>query len=275
MLQSGIMRKETMRMGLSSSESKAISCLSAEGKSVFSIAELAEKTGSKARARKMASALAKKKWLERLSRGTYLILELAAGSRPEWAEDSSYIASKLAKPYYIGYLSMLNFYGWTEQVPATVTVATTKITRGKKILGVKYEFITLSKRKFFGYGTTNIRGHAVNVSDPEKTIADALDHPEYCGGIDEVAKAVANAKVDWRKVVEYAGKMGNGAIFKRMGFLLEEMGIAVPKEVMETVRKRLTKGYAPLYPTIKAKGKHDARWGLIINTKFSKEGALA
>lgn len=265
------MVSKTIRMGLGASESKILSDLAAEGKTVFSIEELAEKTKSKAMARKMGSDLAKKKWIERLTKGTYMILELAAGSTPKWSEDSFYIASKLAKPYYIGYLSMLNYYGWTEQLPVTVTIATTKATRNKKILGVNYEFVVFSKKKFFGHKELNIRGHTIMVSDPEKTIVDALDNPKYCGGIDELAKVIASAKIDWNKTIEYATKIGNGAIFKRMGFLIEKTGAPVPKETIETIRKKITTGYAPLYPGAKAGGKHDTRWNIIINSGFTGE----
>jgi predicted transcriptional regulator of viral defense system len=136
--------EKNVRLGLGAMEAKALSELAGEGKTVFSLDELAKKTVSRAMARKMASDLVKKKWLERLNKGTYLILELAAGNKPQWTEDSFFIASKLAKPYYIGYLSMLHFYGWTEQIPTTITIATTKTTRPKKILGTKYEFVALA-----------------------------------------------------------------------------------------------------------------------------------
>jgi predicted transcriptional regulator of viral defense system len=269
------MDTETIRLGLGSIESKILSDLAAEGKSIFTVEEVAKIVGSKEKANKLVSLLAKKKWLARLNKGTYLILELAAGSRPEWVEDSFYIASKLAKEYYIGYLSMLNYYGWTEQVPVTVTIASSKRMKDKKILGVKYEFVSVSPAKFFGFRETNIRGHKVIVSDPEKTIVDSLDHPEYSGGIDEVAKAMVNAKIDWDKAIEYAEKMGNGAVFKRMGFLLEEMEIPVPKELIERIHKKITKGYSPLYPGTTAEGKYNARWNLIISKNFSKGKVLA
>jgi predicted transcriptional regulator of viral defense system len=264
------MVKEILRKGLGSAESQILSDLASEGKVVFSIDELAQKTSSRPLARKIASTLSRKKWVERLSKGLYLILELAAGSKPEWSEDSFYIASKLARPYYIGYLSMLHYYSWTEQVPNTITVATTKITKPKIIHGTKYEFVTLSKKKFFGCKEMNIRGHNVVVSDREKTLVDALDHPEYCGGIDEVKKAITYAKVDWGKVITYAEKMGNGAIYKRMGFLLEEMRVPVSKEIIEDIRRRLTAGYAPLYPTAGKNGKYNTRWNIQINTKISR-----
>ncbi|HZX20559.1 MAG TPA: type IV toxin-antitoxin system AbiEi family antitoxin [archaeon] len=269
------MGNETIRMGLGSIESKILSDLAAEGKNIFTVTEVSKIIGSKVKANKLVSSLAKKKWLERLNKGTYLILELAAGSKPEWTEDSFYIASKLAKKYYVGYLSMLNYYSWTEQVPVTVTIACPNRLKNKKILGIRYEFVAISPKKFFGFKEANVRGHKVIVSDPEKTIVDALDHPEYSGGINEVAKAMMNAKIDWNKAIEYAEKMGNGAIFKRMGFIMEKMELSIPKETIERIHKKITKGYSPLYPGTKSIRKYNAKWNIIINTNFSKHMVLA
>lgn len=48
------------------------------------------------------------------------------------------------------------------------------------------------------------------IPEKEKTIVDALDHPEYCGGIEEVAKCLWNAKDDadisFEKILKYAKK---------------------------------------------------------------------
>ncbi len=267
----------TIRLGLGSFEAKVISDLVSEGKTVFSISELAEKSGSRAKARGIASKLARKKWLERIGRGIYLVLELGAGSKPEWTADSYYIASKLVDQYYIGYYNMLNDYGWTEQIPMTVSVATTKKLKNREIHGVRYNFIAIARNKFFGMNKKFISGHQIVVSDPEKTLVDALDHPEYSGGISEVAKALSNAskEVDWSKVLAYAGKLGNGAVFKRLGYLLEVMQIDLPPGLLVQIRKSVTKGYSPLYPGAGSKGKHDSKWNLILNINVSKELVLA
>jgi predicted transcriptional regulator of viral defense system len=271
------MVKETIRNGLSPAEAKALSELSKEGKEIFSITELAEKTGSRGRAMLMASRLARKRWVSRLGKGIYLIMELGAGSRPEWTADSYYIASKFAKPYYIGFYNMLNDYGWTEQVPLSVCVATTKPARARTIHGVRYDFICLSKKKFFGTIRKSVSGHGITVSDPEKTLVDALDHPEYCGGISEVAKAIFNARgqADWSKVATYAAKQGNGAVLKRLGYIAEVMDVELPERLRKEILGKLTSGYPLLSPGAKASGRHDSKWGLLINTKISKESVLA
>lgn len=267
---------ESIRKGLGASEAKIVSDMVAEGKRVFSIGELAQKAGSREKARRIASRLVRKKWLERLGKGVYLVLELAAGSKPEWTEDSYYIASKLISPYYIGYYNMLGEYGWTEQIPSLVNVVTTKKLRSRVIHGVRYNFITLSRKKFFGMARKSVRGREIMVSDPEKTLVDALDHPEYCGGIGEVAKALYNAKqVDWHKLIAYGERMRNGAIFKRLGYLLELMEIPLAEELKEKIRARITKGYAPLSPETPAEGRHDSRWNVLINVEITKERVLA
>ena len=287
------------RKGLGTLEAEVLSELNAEGKTVFSIDELAAKTGSAVKARKMASKLVKKKWLGRLKRGVYLIMELAAGKTPQWTEDSYFIASKLVSPYYIGYYDMLHEYGWTEQIPFTVTVATTKKAKSRAIYGVNYKFITLTKKKFFGTTESYLgqSGSHITVSSREKTIVDALDHPEYCGGIQEVAKALytacsetredswapfgspkykTKAKVlDLKRLVEYAEKMGNGAILKRLGYLAELMEIGLPDGLKAEIKSKLTKGYAPLYPGTRSKGKHDGKWMIILNTQLTKQLVLA
>lgn len=277
MPKSEIMGEDSIRKGLGAYEAKVVSDLVSEGKVIFSISELAEKTGFRDKARKIASRLVKKKWLERIGRGAYLVLELGAGSKPEWTADSYYIASKLASPYYVGYYNMLNDYGWTEQVPLAVTIVTTKRLKNRNINGVKYSFVTLSKHKFFGTIKKFIRGHEVVVSDREKTIIDALDHPEYCGGINEVAKALFNAgkQMDWDKVIEYGKKLGNGAVFKRLGYLIEVMQIGVEPKLLGKIKKNVTAGYSPLYPSVEKTGKHNAKWNLVLNIEILKEKVLA
>lgn len=270
------MDNEGIRKGLGASEANAISDLVAEGKTVFSIDELAGKFGSREKARNAASRLVKKKWLERLGRGVYLVLEFAAGSIPEWTEDSYYIASKLVKPYYIGYYNMLNDYGWTEQVPSLICVVTTKKLKNRVIHGVRYNFIALARKKFFGTVKKSVRGHEIIVSDPEKTLLDAFDHPEYCGGIIEVAKALHNAKeIDWRKLIGYGKRMGNGAIFKRLGYISELMGVPLQDEIKLELKDEITKGYALLDPETADEGKHDSKWNVVVNVEITKESVLA
>ena len=97
-----------------------------------------------------------------------------------------------------------------EQTPFTVFVATILRISNINIHGVDYKFVTINKTKLFGTKSQMIVRQKIVISEKEKTIVDALDHPEYCGGIEEVAKCLWNAKDDadisFEKILKYAKK---------------------------------------------------------------------
>jgi len=261
-------KKGLLRKGLSPTESILISRLAGEGKNILKLKDI--RIGlecSYSYAKKIASRLAKKKWLIPLGRGRYLISPLSAGVEGKWTEHGYIIAAHLVEPYYIAYWNALNFYGYTEQTPMSTTVATTKRVKNRTILNSKYFFVALKKSKFFGIIGNKIGGALVKFSDKEKTIIDCLDHPEYCGGISEVAKGLRNAakEISFEKLVGYAEKMNNGAIFKRLGYLLEELRVEIPEALMKRIKSRVSKGYSYLDPVMPKKGRHNSKWNLIIN----------
>ena len=256
------------RKSLSRSESALLSSLAEDGKNIFTLQDIITKLGnSYENAKLIANRLVKKKWLIQLARGKYLIVPLEAGVRSEYTEHEFVIVSHLADPCYIGYWNALNFHGFTEQVPIAVYVATTKRLRDRTILNTRYRFVTLSKRKFFGFQPEAISNTRVNISDKGKTLADCLNHPEYCGGITEIAKALWNAKdeVSMEKLIDYSIIMGNSAILKRLGFLLELLHVDFSENLIESMRANLKKGYVLLDPLEEAQGNYSTRWGLRVN----------
>ena len=66
---------------------------------------------------------------EEVEKGKYLLL----GLEPERVlSNPLFIASHLAAPAYVSYWSALHYYGFTEQVPLTAFVATTKKSYGNR-----------------------------------------------------------------------------------------------------------------------------------------------
>jgi predicted transcriptional regulator of viral defense system len=259
---------EDVRGGLSRNESLLLAALSERGKSIFKIEDIvAELKCSYEYAKVLAHSLTKKKWVIALKRGVYLIVPLSAGVKSRYTEHEFVIASHLASPYYIAYWSALNFYGFTEQTPFTVFVATPRRVKSREVLNVKIKFITLNQRKFFGFEPTVVSAYKINVSDREKTLADALDHPEYCGGMFEVSKSLWNAKkeVSIEKVAVYAERMGNAAIVKRLGYLLEGLDVDVDLEVLSKLRGMISRGMSALDPTRPKKGRYNTGWNILLN----------
>jgi len=183
------------------------------------------------------------------------------------------IASHLAEPCYIGYWSALNHYGFSEQIPRTTFIATTKPKMPLKILNADYYFVRIEKKKFFDFNEIEIEGWRVNISSPEKTIADCLDHPEHSGGIDEVARAIYfnHGEMDIRKVYDSAERMGNVTIQKRLGYILEVTGLL---EIYGDSFSQFSpsKGYPLLDPLSPKKGKYNSKWSLLLNFELKPSG---
>jgi len=259
---------EDVRGGLSRSESLLLAALSEKGKSIFKLEDVVAELGcSYEYAKVLVNSLARKKWVIGLKRGVYLIVPLSAGVKSRYTEHEFVIASHLASPYYIAYWSALNFYGFTEQMPFTVFVATTKRVKSREVLNIKYMFVTLSRRKFFGFEPAVVSNYKINISDREKTLADALDHPEYCGGMFEVAKSLWNAEkeVSIERIADYAEKMGNATIVKRLGYLVESLGVDVDLEVLSKFRGMISRGMSAFDPALPKKGRYDTEWNLLVN----------
>ena len=224
--------------------------------------------GSNSGLRELLSTLVKQRWLQRVEKGKYLILPFEAGSEGEWTEHEFIIASYLIAPYYIGFRSALNYYGYTEQVSRIVFVASTsrKLRSAMEISGVTYRFVYMSERKFFGATEIALDGQHVNISEREKTIVDCLDRQRYCGGVIEVAKALwyGRDELNFVKMAEYARRNGNRAVNQRLGYLLETLGYDAGKAVA-LLHDNLSSSYAPLDTLAASAGRHIERWKVLEN----------
>ena len=136
------------------------------------------------------------------------------------------------------------------------------------MLGVTYKVISLRPEKFFGIVKDWIDEMPFMVTDREKTIIDGLDLSQYIGGVVEIAKALSTVwtQLNESKLRKYAVKIGNSAVAKRLGFLMETLGLGN----VEALRKAVTlaPGFSPLDPTLPRRGKYNRRWGLLINMEI-------
>ena len=240
-----------------------------QGKRIFTYEDAVKVYGSSnRRLRELLSTLVKRGWLQRIEKGKYLILPFEAGREREWTEHEFIIASYLIEPYYIGFRSALNYYGYTEQISRTVFIASTsrKLKSSLNISGVTYRFVYMSERKFFGDKPISVDGYQVNISEPEKTIVDCLDRLRYCGGIPEVAKALwyGRDELDFIKMAQYSRRNGNRAASQRLGYLIEILGFDAEKAV-DILLQSLSSRYAPLDTLSESKGRYIEKWKVIVN----------
>lgn len=216
--------------------------------------------------------LTREGFLKRLARGIYAVTP-NPGQLP--VVDDFLLASLIVKPSAIAYWSALNYYGLTEQIPGTTFIQTPKKSGHPgeiNIGGQRFRVVTVRPHKFFGLGTIKIGGRNVSITDPEKTLIDCLDKPQYCGGIIEVMKALRNGSFDRETLLEYAERMSNMAVLKRLGFLSEKLGLGLEKEIK--IPEKSKKSFPLLDPAMSPKGRFDRRWGLRINVPEDYWGEL-
>jgi predicted transcriptional regulator of viral defense system len=228
---------------------------------VFSFAQLYQKTHiKKEMLRVILFRMEEKGFIERIDKGKYLIIPLGS-EKGKYTLHEFVIASYLVEPSAISYWSALHHYGLTEQIPGTVFVQTP--VRKKKhlmeIFGVNYQIVRVKEEKFFGVRKEWIEEMPVSITDKEKTIIDCLDKPHYAGGIIEVAKALKTGSLNCNQLSEYALKIDNFAVVRRLGYLCERMGIPMNLPLPPS------KKYLLLDPTMPATGKNDPKWRLVIN----------
>lgn len=207
--------------------------------------------------------LEKKKWLERIERGKYLIVPLEG--KLGWSEHPFVIASRLVKNYYISYRSALSYYGLTEQLPNYVYIATIdrKHSLIIKLQNYIFKFIKIKKDKFFGFTLQTIENNKIKIADKEKAIIDCLDQEKYAGTIIEIAKALSQ-HINVEKVKKYAIKLKKFSIIRRLGYLLDLLN----KDTRDL--KKYIGTYRPIYLSItlpKKKIEINRKWRLIINVK--------
>ncbi|MBI3761310.1 MAG: type IV toxin-antitoxin system AbiEi family antitoxin domain-containing protein [Chloroflexi bacterium] len=259
------------RSPLSGHAATLLSQLSAQGKTIFAGHEAQALTSLSPRhLDKLLQRLVRQKWLVRLSKGLYLILPLEAGVESRYTEHEFLIASRLITPSAIAYWSALNYHGLTEQIPRTVFVATPRrrFHAQQTILGITYRFITVAPARFFGLKQVWLDGHPVQITDPEKTLVDALDQPHRCGGLSEVAEAFwlasQHADFSWDLFTRYAERMSNRAIFKRAGYLGEQLNLPLTA-FYPRWQANLSQGYVRLDPGLPTGGHYNARWRVRVN----------
>jgi predicted transcriptional regulator of viral defense system len=105
----------------------------------------------------------------------------------------------------------------------------------------------------------------VAVSDPSRTIVDILDDPRLGGGIRTVADVLREYMASQHRndqlLIEYADRLDNRAVFKRLGYLIERLGTEADA-LLTACRERRSAGVVALDPSVKARGNIVRRWGL-------------
>ena len=225
------------------------------------------------KARKFLAYLTDKGWLTHIRRGLYSTVSLDVVEPSAWKEDPWIIASKVFPPFYIGGWTACEYWGLTEQIFKETIIISSRPVRRRyiEIHGVPFIIKNVSNDKIFGTEAVWRERTRVLVSDPARTIIDILDTPKIGGGIRNVADIFQSYLSDHRRsdslLLEYAHKLGNRSVFKRLGYLLEIMNID-KVTLIEECRNSKSSGISLLDPTATHKGRIVRKWNLRVNVNL-------
>ncbi|MCX5804246.1 MAG: hypothetical protein NTU69_12095 [Proteobacteria bacterium] len=249
-------------------ETNMVARLTYEKKTIVTVKELDRLFNLSPEDRKqVVFRLKKKKIFTPIKRGAYAFSPLEAG--PEGTGVDELLIPPLFFPkknYYIGYSTMFNYFGLTEQLFQTVYVLNTSMRMERIICGISYRFIRIPKNRMYGLETTKVKDVDINISSKERTLIDLLYFNKPVGGIGSAvgifSQVIKEQKCDIKKLVGYAARFPNITTRKRIGIILERLGI--PDATLRPLVKSV-KGTAISSLNGTRKGKLIKKWKAIVN----------
>lgn len=206
----------------------------------------------RSQAAKLLARWTKQGWLRRVGHGAYVAAPLDSLDSRHVLQDPWVLVPVLYAPAYIGGWSAAEHWDLTEQIFRDIVVMTAHPVREKEQVrhGARFTLHHIQERKIFGTKPVWRGRTKIPVSDVHRTIIDMMDNPALGGGIQHVADCLAiylrHADRDDGTLIEYAERLGNGAVFKRLGFLASRH--ADTSALTEACHARLSKGNAKLDP---------------------------
>ena len=262
--------------GLGKTERKRLTEVIRRTKGTISVGEAAETLQVPSTdAAKMLARWASKGWLSRVRRGLYVSVPLESLTSDVPLEDPWLIAERLYAPCYIGGWSAAEYWGLTEQIFRSVVIMTTRKPRNRTpmIRNTKFVVRTVQEKTLFGLKQVWRGQVKVSISDPARTVIDMLGDPGLGGGIRPTADVfLSYCKSEFRNLellIDYARRMGNGAVFKRLGFLLERL-VPDEKAALAACQSEITKGNTRLDPALPAE-RLITKWRLWVPESWLKE----
>jgi len=210
-------------------------------------------------------------WINRVGRGAYVPAAIDTLGAERTLVDPWVLVPTLFAPGYIGGRTAAEHWDLTEQIFKDVVVMTSQSVRERQQSrqGAQFTLKHISPRKLFGTKSVWRHQTRVPVSDVHRTIIDILDDPAVGGGIQHVAECVSTyLRRDDRnddKLVDYALQFGNGAVFKRLGFLAESQPNT--DSLVKLCLRNISGGRASLDPALPG-ARIVSKWRLRVSDRW-------
>lgn len=173
------------------------------------------------------------------------------------------IASHIVWPSYISLWSALRYHNLTEQIPHSIWVVTPAKKRKKviKYFDTEIIFVSIKPVYFFGFKKINFNGFETFIAEPEKAVMDGLLFKKL--SVSEIYSIIKNniKIIRTKKLIDFAIETKNKALIKRLGFLLDKIGV----DYYEKLKRYICPTYTRVECSLPPKGKKNEKWKVIEN----------
>jgi predicted transcriptional regulator of viral defense system len=227
----------------------------------------------RSQAAKLLSRWREQGWLRRVGHGFYVPVPLDLAGSEQVIADPWVLVPTLFGHCYVGGWTAAHHWELTEQLFNETIVFTSNRLVERRVTpqGVIFQLHHIPAKRLFGLRTLWRGSTRVAISDPARTLIDMIAAPETGGGIDHVVDCLStylhSKEGDRDSLISHAEQFGNGAVFKRLGFLAETR--LHDGELVVACRTRLTQGYARLDPSLSCLHLITA-WRLWVPTRWKK-----
>jgi predicted transcriptional regulator of viral defense system len=211
-------------------------------------------------------------WILRLKRGVYLVPpRIPAGGK--YSPGTALILQKLMEDkgrYQICGPSAFNFYGLDDQIPSVTYLYNNRISGKRSIGSLAFQFIKVADERLGAINAVRTREDIEMIySSRARTLMDAVyDWYRFNSlprGYEWIKEEVKNEPKFTSEFIEVTAKYGNVATIRRIGYLLDTLGLN-PK-IMNRLRRQLSTSSSliPWIPGRSAQGTINRKWGIIVN----------
>nr|WP_242469189.1 type IV toxin-antitoxin system AbiEi family antitoxin domain-containing protein [Halorhodospira halochloris] len=208
----------------------------------------------------------------RIRRGLYWVLR--TGETPESCSvDPFLVAARMTEDAVLAYHTALEFHARAYSVFSESQYQTARAARAATFRGWRFRPVSFPKalqqsaEPFFGVEEHDRSGQSVRVTGLERTLVDALDRPELCGGWEELWRSLEMVEFfDLEQVVEYALLLNKATTVGKVGWFLDlhRDSLMVQEDHLRILRER-----RPRQPTYIARRDYEktrfiAEWNLVV-----------
>jgi len=265
----------TVHGGISGRSREQLARLTARGRHLVTIDDAVDLLNvAREEAAKLMARWAEQGWLRRVRRGLYVAVPVDVERPDLWTADPFVIATAVWSPCYITGWTAGNHWGLTEQIFRSVVVRTADRVRSTEqtLLDQDYLVGRVAAEKL-EWGIREVwKGHTpVGFADEARVIVDVLDDPSIGGGIRHGADMLTTYFQDHDPdlLLDYADRLGNATVLKRLGYLVETLRLAGEGFLTEC-EGRLSAGISLLDPSAREGGERNARWRLRANVRLER-----